>query len=87
LRKGTLKLKQFSVTRNLLISMRFFLKVSVLVGLIVISKLEKQTTMIASKQADSLSLPVYSQNSDNGPASLPSESGKEIQKISYQFSY
>lgn len=67
--------------------MRFFLKVLVLVGLIVISKLEKQTTMIASKQTDSVSLPAYSQNNDNGSTSQSGGSEKDIQKVSYQFSY
>ena len=67
--------------------MRFFLKVLVLVGLIVISKLEKQTTMIASKQTADISLSAYSQNNDNGPASRPTQPEKEIQKVSYQFSY
>jgi hypothetical protein len=67
--------------------MRFFLKVSVLVGLIVISKLEKQTTMIASKQPDSISLPAYSRNIDNDATSPQTGSEKDIQKVSYQFSY
>lgn len=67
--------------------MRFFLKVLVLVGLIVISKLEKQTTMIASKEVGANSLPAYSQNSDNATASPPAGSEKAIQKVSYQFSY
>jgi hypothetical protein len=67
--------------------MRFFLKVLVLVGLIVIGKLEKQTTMMASKQTESISLPVYSQNNDNVSAPRTAGSEKDIQKVSYQFSY
>lgn len=67
--------------------MRFFLKVLVLVGLIVIGKLEKQDTIQANTQTSSISLPVYSQNNDNNLTPGAEDSEKNIQKVSYYFSY
>jgi hypothetical protein len=67
--------------------MRFFLKVLVLVGLIVLGKVAKQTAVNATTQADVISQPVYSQNNDNMPSPRPAGLGKDIQKASYYFSY
>jgi hypothetical protein len=67
--------------------MRFFLKVLVLVGLIVIGKLAKQTTTDTTSQAENISLPSYSKNNDNGATLRPAGLEKDVQPVSYYFTY
>ena len=72
--------------------MRFFLKVLVLVVLIVIGKVAKQSTIQASDQADSITYPEYSQiiNNSAAPGNPDSdlvESDKGIQKTALYFNY
>ena len=66
--------------------MRFFLKVLVLVGLIVIGKLAKQNPIETNTQAAGISLPVYYQNNATIEAQKPVGLGNDMQKVSYYFS-
>jgi hypothetical protein len=58
-----------------------------LVALIVVGKVAKQTTVNATTQAEGISQPVYSQNNDNQLNSRPSGPDKNIQKASYYLNY
>lgn len=67
--------------------MRFFLKVFLLVGLIVIGKLAKQNTMETSTQAAGINMPVYYQNNANIESTRHAGLGNDLQQVSYYFSY
>lgn len=67
--------------------MRFFLKVFLLVGLIVIGKLAKQNTPATNTQAANISMPAYYQNNTNFDSSRPESLGNDMQKVSYYFNY
>jgi hypothetical protein len=75
--------------------MRFFFKVLVLIGLIVVSRLEKQAPIKAKAQLAQtigISLPRYSQHKNYVlPPVLTdtqlADTEKDIQPISYHFSY
>lgn len=60
--------------------MKFFLKVLVLVGLIIVGKWEKEYSLLAAKQAEHISSQAYSSNSVANFASKQSE--QKIKTIS-----
>jgi hypothetical protein len=66
--------------------MRFFFKVLMLVGLIVIGKLAKHTSINEGTATEINYLPVYSQHNDDERGPVPAGMGKDMQKISYYFS-
>lgn len=67
--------------------MRFFLKVLVLVGLIVIGKLAKKQTIETNTQAANITSPTYYQNNTNIDSSRPEVLGNNMQQVSYYFNY
>lgn len=67
--------------------MRFFLKVFLLVGLIVIGKLAKQNSTETNTQAANMTLPVYYQNNANIESARHTGLGNDLQQVSYYFSY
>jgi hypothetical protein len=65
--------------------MRFYFKVLMLVGLIVISRLAKQNTINEGTTTGIIYLPAYSQNNDNESDPVPAGMDKNNERISYYF--